>query len=190
MTARLFRAQSTTSWRSKTSCPPDGTVRAAAGDVVDHVKTGQDGRATTKELYLGSGSVAYAFIETKPPSGHVIDETPVAFTLSYKDGATAEVKAASDQSDAAVKFEVDKTVMGADTPLPGAKFQAWNTDDEISIGSAARQPRRARRGRKRGLHQEGPYPPQTSNPRPMTEPPSSSNPPTAWKPSSGPMPSI
>ena len=116
---------------------PDGTVRAAAGDVVDHVKTGQDGRATTKELYLGSGSVAYAFIETKPPSGHVIDETPVAFTLSYKDGATAEVKAASDQSDAAVKFEVDKTVMGADTSLPGAKFQAWNTDDEISIGSAA-----------------------------------------------------
>lgn len=116
---------------------PDGTVRAAAGDVVDHVKTGQDGRATTKELYLGSGSAAYAFIETKPPSGHVINETPVAFTLSYKDGATAEVKAASDQSDAAVKFEVDKTVMGADTPLPGAKFQAWNTDDEISIGSAA-----------------------------------------------------
>ena len=116
---------------------PDGTVRAAAGDVVDHVKTGQDGRATTKELYLGSGSAAYAFIETKPPSGHVIDETPVAFTLSYKDGATAEVKAASDQSDAAVKFAVDKTVMGAGTPLPGAKFQAWNTDDEISIGSAA-----------------------------------------------------
>ena len=116
---------------------PDGTVRAAAGDVVDHVKTGQDGRATTKELYLGAGSAAYAFIETKPPSGHVIDETPVAFTLSYKDGATAEVKAASDQSDAAVKFEVDKTVMGAGTPLPGAKFQAWNTDDEISIGSAA-----------------------------------------------------
>ena len=59
------------------------------------------------------------------------------FTLSYKDGATAEVKAASDQSDAAVKFAVDKTVMGAGTPLPGAKFQAWNTDDEISIGSAA-----------------------------------------------------
>lgn len=116
---------------------PDGTVRAAAGDVVDHVKTGQDGRATTKELYLGAGSAAYAFIETKPPSGHVIDETPVAFTLSYKDGATAEVKAASDQSDTAVKFEVDKTVMGAGTPLPGAKFQAWNTDDEISIGSAA-----------------------------------------------------
>lgn len=116
---------------------PDGTVRAKAGDVVDHVKTGDDGKATTKGLYLGAGSAAYAFIETKAPSGHVIDETPVTFTLSYKDGATAEVKAASDQSDAAVKFEVDKTVMGAGTPLPGAKFQAWNTDDEISIGSAA-----------------------------------------------------
>ena len=116
---------------------PDGTVRAKAGDVVDHVKTGDDGKATTKGLYLGAGSAAYAFIETKAPSGHVIDETPVTFTLSYKDGATAEVKAASDQSDATVKFEVDKTVMGAGTPLPGAKFQAWNTDDEISIGSAA-----------------------------------------------------
>ena len=97
---------------------PDGTVRAKAGDVVDHVKTGDDGKATTKGLYLGAGSAAYAFIETKAPSGHVIDETPVTFTLSYKDGATAEVKAASDQSDAAVKFEVDKTVMGAGTPLP------------------------------------------------------------------------
>ena len=116
---------------------PDGTARAAAGDVVDHVKTGSDGKATTKELYLGAGSATYAFVETKAPSGHVLDETPTPFTISYKDGATAEVKAASDQSDAAVKFEVDKTVMGADTPLPGAKFQAWNTDDEISIGSAA-----------------------------------------------------
>ena len=116
---------------------PDGTARAAAGDVVDHVKTGSDGKATTKELYLGAGSATYAFVETKAPSGHVLDETPTPFTLSYEDGATAEVKAASDQSDAAVKFEVDKTVMGADTPLPGAKFQAWNTDDEISIGSAA-----------------------------------------------------
>lgn len=116
---------------------PDGTARAAAGDVVDHVKTGSDGKATTKELYLGAGSATYAFVETKVPSGHVLDETPTPFTISYKDGATAEVKAASDQSDAAVKFEVDKTVMGADTPLPGAKFQAWNTDDEISIGSAA-----------------------------------------------------
>ena len=168
---------------------PDGTVRAAAGDVVDHVKTGQDGRATTKELYLGSGSAAYAFIETKPPSGHVIDETPVAFTLSYKDGATAEVKAASDQSDAAVKFEVDKTVMGADTPLPGAKFQAWNTDERSrSAAPPATSPSEPTPGPRSPSGR--PSPPQASNPRPMTEPPSSSNPPTAWKPSSGPMPSI
>lgn len=52
---------------------PDGTVRAAAGDVVDHVKTGDDGKATTKELYLGAGSATYAFVETKAPSGHVLD---------------------------------------------------------------------------------------------------------------------
>lgn len=116
---------------------PDGTVRAKAGDVVDHVKTGDDGKATTKGLYLGAGSAAYAFIETKAPSGHVIDETPVTFTLSYKDGATAEVKAASDQSDAPTRVDVYKIVKGGDTPLPGAKFQIWNADDEISIGNTA-----------------------------------------------------
>ena len=116
---------------------PDGTARAAAGDVVDHVKTGSDGKATTKELYLGAGSATYAFVETKAPSGHVLDETPTPFTLSYKDGATAEVKAISDQSDPATWFDVTKTVKGGDTPLPGAKFQVWNADDEISIGSAA-----------------------------------------------------
>ena len=116
---------------------PDGTVRAAAGDVVDHVKTGDDGKATTKGLYLGAGSATYAFVETKAPSGHVLDETPTAFTLSYEDGATAEVKAASDQSDAPTRFDVYKIVKGGDTPLPGAKFQIWNADDEISIGNTA-----------------------------------------------------
>lgn len=115
---------------------PDGTARAAAGDVVDHVKTGSDGKATTKGLYLGAGSATYAFVETKAPSGHVLDETPTPFTISYKDGATAEVKAISDQSDPATRFGVTKTVKGGDTPLPGAKFQVWNADDEISIGSA------------------------------------------------------
>ncbi|MFR4802295.1 MAG: collagen binding domain-containing protein [Eggerthellaceae bacterium] len=63
---------------------PDGTVRAKAGDVVDHVKTGDDGKATTKELYLGAGSATYAFVETKAPSGHVLDETPTPFTISYR----------------------------------------------------------------------------------------------------------
>lgn len=115
---------------------PDGTARAAAGDVVDHVKTGSDGKATTKELYLGAGSATYAFVETKAPSGHVLDETPTPFTISYKDGATAKVKAISDQSDPATRIDVTKTVKGGDTPLPGAKFQVWNADDEISIGSA------------------------------------------------------
>ena len=101
------------------------------------MKTGDDGKATTKGLYLGAGSATYAFVETKAPSGHVLDETPTAFTLSYEDGATAEVKAASNQSDAPTRFDVYKIVKGGDTPLPGAKFQIWNADDEISIGNTA-----------------------------------------------------
>lgn len=116
---------------------PDGTVRASAGDVVDHVKTGKDGKATTKELYLGTGSAAYAFVETKAPAGHVLDGTPVAFTLSYADDTTAEVTASADQSDTVTRFEVQKTVKDSGMPLAGAKFQIWNADDEISIGDSA-----------------------------------------------------
>ena len=116
---------------------PDGTVRASTGDVVDHVKTGKDGRATTKELYLGTGSATYAFVETKAPAGHVLDGTPVSVTLSYADGATAEVEAAADQSDAPNRFEVAKTAKDSGTPLAGAKFQIWNAGDEISIGDSA-----------------------------------------------------
>ena len=82
---------------------PDGTVRASKGQVVDHVTTGDDGVATTKNLYLGSGSATYAFIETKAPKGHVLDTTPVEFTLSYKDDKTDLVTASVEQKDKARK---------------------------------------------------------------------------------------
>ena len=127
---------------------PDGTVRAKAGDVVDHVKTGDDGKATTKELYLGAGSATYAFVETKAPSGHVLDETPTPFTISYKDGATAEVKAISDQSDPATRIDVDQDRQGRRHPasrreVPGLERRRRDLDRQ-----RRRQPRRARRGRK------------------------------------------
>ncbi len=42
---------------------PDGTLRAAKGDVVDTITTGADGRGISKELYLGT----YDVVETKAP---------------------------------------------------------------------------------------------------------------------------
>ncbi len=38
---------------------PDGTVRATQGDIVDTITTGTDGKATSKELYLGDYGIYY-----------------------------------------------------------------------------------------------------------------------------------
>lgn len=66
---------------------PDGTVRAEAGSVVDTLTTGKDGRATSKELYLGQ----YQLVEKSVPTGFVLDETPIPFELTYENQHTAIV---------------------------------------------------------------------------------------------------
>ena len=48
---------------------PDGTVRAAAGDVVDTITTDEEGKAETKELYLGK----YQIVEKTAPDGLVLN---------------------------------------------------------------------------------------------------------------------
>lgn len=48
---------------------PDGTVRAAAGEVVDTVTTDENGNAATKELYLGK----YQVVEKTAPEGMVLN---------------------------------------------------------------------------------------------------------------------
>lgn len=112
---------------------PDGTVRASKGQVVDHVTVGDDGKATTRELYLGSGSATYAFVETKAPEGHVLDPTPVEFTLAYKDQSTAVVTAEVTQADKPTELDIDKTVLGTGEALAGAKFRIWGVDGQISV---------------------------------------------------------
>lgn len=115
---------------------PDGTVRAVAGEVVDHVTTGEDGTATTKELYLGSGSATYAFVETKAPEGHVLDTTPHEFALAYADDGTPLVTATVEATDAPTETVLDKGVVGTDDVLPGAEFALWEAGDEIGVEPA------------------------------------------------------
>ncbi len=110
---------------------PDGSVKAVEGEVVDHVKTGEDGTAGTKDLYLGSGEARYAFVETKAPSGHVLDATPHEFTLSWRDQDTPVVEARSDVADRPNRLIIDKDVAGGDEPLAGASFALWRADGEI-----------------------------------------------------------
>lgn len=57
----------------------DGTLRTAAGTVVAELVTGEDGTATTDELYLGS----YRIIEIQAPDGMVLNAEDQMVTLSY-----------------------------------------------------------------------------------------------------------
>lgn len=110
---------------------PDGSVKAVEGEVVDHVKTGDDGTATTKDLFLGSGEASYAFVETRAPSGHVLDATPHPFTLAWADHSTPIVETRVEVSDAPNRLAVDKDVAGGDAPLEGAEFALWRADEEV-----------------------------------------------------------
>ena len=116
---------------------PDGTVRAVAGEVVDHVTTGEDGTATTNLLYLGSGSATYAFVETVAPAGHVLDPSPHEFTLTYADDKTEVVEVAVEAADAPTEVALDKRILGYDDALPGATFELWSAADELDITPAA-----------------------------------------------------
>lgn len=57
----------------------DGTLRAAKGDVVDTITTGEDGSATSKELYLGQ----YEVVEIEAPHGMVLNSEAKQVTLTY-----------------------------------------------------------------------------------------------------------
>ena len=58
---------------------PDGTVRAASGEVVDTITTDGEGNAETKELYLGK----YQVVEKTAPYGCVLDTEAKEVELTY-----------------------------------------------------------------------------------------------------------
>lgn len=112
---------------------PDGSIQAVAGEVVDHVVTDTNGKATTRKLPLGTGTAPYAFVETKAPDGHALDTTPHPFALSYADQDTEVVATEVTVSDAPTKLHVNKRVTGRDEALEGAAFAVWNQEDEIPL---------------------------------------------------------
>ena len=58
---------------------PDGTVRAKKGEVVDTITTGDDGTATSRELYLGK----YEIKESTAPYGMVLNKESHLVELAY-----------------------------------------------------------------------------------------------------------
>ena len=59
---------------------PDGTLRVEKDEVVDTLVTGEDGTATSKELYLGT----YKITELDAPEGYIIDGGETLVTLEYE----------------------------------------------------------------------------------------------------------
>ncbi len=112
---------------------PDGALIASAGQAVAHVETDHDGVARVSDLPLGTGTATYAFVETKPPSGHARNVDPLPFTLTYQDDRTPTVHARVETSDVPTRIEVGKRVMGTDKPLSGASFLLWNQNDEVAL---------------------------------------------------------
>lgn len=108
---------------------PDGTVQAAAGDVLATVVTDEDGKASAENLPLGAGEAAYAFVETAPPPGYVLDPTPHSFTLAYVDANTPVVTAHVSCVNKPVRVTVRKHVLGSDEAVPGTTFELWQSDE-------------------------------------------------------------
>ena len=87
---------------------PNGTIKVHNGDVVDHIVTDAEGKATTKELYIGSdGDGKYAFVETKPPVGYNPDASDVPFTLTYDQPDVALVKTSVSKTNKPIRGDVE-----------------------------------------------------------------------------------
>ena len=107
----------------------DGTLRAAAGEVVDTLVTDQDGRAVTKDLYLGK----YTLTETKQPAGYVLPEKSFDVELVYKDQHTAVVTEELEAENEPTTLIIDKKAAGSEERLEGVKFVVWNKDKEDPV---------------------------------------------------------
>ena len=114
---------------------PDGTVQATEGQVMGHV-TVANGTATIEGLPLGTGSATYVFVETKAASGHVLDATPVEFTVSWKDDTTKVVTARAKQEDRPSTTILEKRVADSGESLAGATFGWWSLDDQSKVADS------------------------------------------------------
>ena len=85
---------------------PDGTLRYHKGDVVDTVTTNEDGTAKSKELYLGK----YTVVETKAPTGMVINKEKHSVELTYagQDVAVTETATSFVNERQKVKISLEK----------------------------------------------------------------------------------
>ena len=118
---------------------PDGTTRANAGDILDTITTGEDGRATSNELlYIGS----YQLIEKSVPFPLVLDPTPIPFEITYEDQETQIVATKAETTNARQKAVVTLK-KACETTLN----QTYNPSPDIVLGLFSRNADRGNSGK-------------------------------------------
>lgn len=110
---------------------PDGTVFIEAGETVDTLTTGEDGRACTGELYLGK----YEVVETEQTPGYARSGQAYPVELLYRDQVTPVVTEELQISNAPTELVIDKRESGSEKRLAGAEFTVRRKD-----GSAEEEP--------------------------------------------------
>jgi hypothetical protein len=99
----------------------DGTLRAKKGEVVATLETDSEGKAQSKELYLGS----YTIQETIAPDGFKLDETIHKVKLVYKDQMTAIVTTELELEDEPDELILYKRETLTEKPVPDTEFTLY-----------------------------------------------------------------
>ena len=116
---------------------PDGTLRYHKGDVVDTVTTDEDGTAKSKELYLGK----YTVVETKAPTGMVINKEKHSVELTYagQDVAVTETTTSFVNERQKVKISLEKILeqdetfgIGKNDEIKNISFGLYAKEDVVS----------------------------------------------------------
>ena len=116
---------------------PDGTLRYHKGDVVDTVTTNEDGKAKSKELYLGK----YTVVETKAPNGMVINKEKHSVELTYagQDVAVTETATSFVNERQKVKISLEKILeqdeifgIGKNNEIKNISFGLYAKEDIVS----------------------------------------------------------
>ena len=116
---------------------PDGTLRYHKGDVVDTVTTDEDGTAKSKELYLGK----YTVVETKAPTGMVINKEKHSVELTYagQDVAVTETATSFVNERQKVKISIEKILeqdetfgIGKNDEIKNISFGLYAKEDVVS----------------------------------------------------------
>lgn len=107
----------------------EGTVRYTEGQLVDTITTNTEGKAESKDLYLGK----YHVQEAKAPEGYCLNTNTFNFELVYEDQLTELVYANVDVADKPTTMQLYKKDID-DLELEGITFELERIGDVASSG--------------------------------------------------------